>query len=292
MCLLVMAFGLDPEAPLLVAANRDERLDRRATPMTVLSPGAPGVGPRILGGRDEEAGGTWLAVNDHGVVAGLTNRPLPGGRDPAKRSRGALPLLLARHRTAAEAVEDFVDSVSPHDYNPAWFLLGDRRSLFALDLATGDRPTAVALDPGLHILENSPLGAPSWKVDQVRSLLGPPSELVGPAALEKLRSVLADHTIPNQPGPGGPLPSDPPTAASGSVGPEGRRPETWAACVHTDDYGTRSATLISVPRDENVPPKVLFAQGHPCTSAFLDATGLWTGEAVGPGQTLRRSETT
>ena len=34
-----------------------------------------GGGPRILGGRDEVAGGTWLAVNEHGVVAGLTNQP-------------------------------------------------------------------------------------------------------------------------------------------------------------------------------------------------------------------------
>jgi uncharacterized protein with NRDE domain len=285
MCLLVMAFGLDPEAPLLVAANRDERLDRRANPMTVLSPGGPGSGPRILGGRDEEAGGTWLAVNAHGLVAGLTNRPLPGGRDPAKRTRGALPLLLAHHRTAAEAVADFVGSVSPADYNPAWFLVGDRRSLFAIDLAAGDRPTAVSLAPGLHILENAPLGSPSWKVDHVRSLLGPPSELVGPGALEKLRSVLADHTTPDHPAPGALVPSDPPRAAAGSEAPEGRRPETLAACVHTDDYGTRSSTLISVPRDENAPPKILFAEGHPCTSDFLDATGLWTNETLRPSET-------
>jgi uncharacterized protein with NRDE domain len=285
MCLLVMAFGLDPEAPLLVGANRDERLDRRATPLTVLSSGGPGTDPRILGGRDEEAGGTWLAVNAHGLVAGLTNRPVPGGRDPSKRTRGALPLLLARHRSAAEAVEDFVDSVSPAHYNPAWFLVGDRRSLFALDLSTGDRPTAISLDPGLHILENAPLGAPSWKVDHVRSLLGPPSELVGPGALEKLRSVLVDHASPDHPVPGDPTPTDQQPAAPGSPAPETRRLETLAACVHTDDYGTRSSTLISVPRDVNAAPVVLFAEGHPCTADFLDATGLWTSDNLGTART-------
>ena len=46
------------------------------------------------GGRDLMAGGTWLAVNDHGVVAGLTNKPAEEGRDPSKRSRGEIPLAL------------------------------------------------------------------------------------------------------------------------------------------------------------------------------------------------------
>ena len=66
------------------------RSNRPAQPMTVLRD----AGPRVLGGRDQLAGGTWLAVNDAGVVAGLTNRPTKGQRDPAKRSRGELPLRL------------------------------------------------------------------------------------------------------------------------------------------------------------------------------------------------------
>jgi uncharacterized protein with NRDE domain len=252
-----MAFGLDPEAPLVVGANRDERLDRRATAMTVLRRGDP----RILGGRDEEAGGTWLAVNSHGLVAGLTNRPLPDGADPARRTRGELPLALASHRTAAAAVEDFVERFRPADYNPAWFLVGDRLSLYSIDLTDGDRPSAEPLGPGLHVLENNPLDSPSAKVDLIRSLLGPTGALRGPGLSEKLRCVLADHRTA--------------AAASGPPSPEGRRPETLAACVHTDSYGTRSSTLIRVPSDEGLRPEVSYAEGHPCTAPFLDATALW-----------------
>ena len=61
--------------------------------------------PRIVGGRDELSGGTWLAVNQHGVCAGLTNQPLGEAKDPSRRSRGELPLALARHRTAPDAVD-------------------------------------------------------------------------------------------------------------------------------------------------------------------------------------------
>jgi uncharacterized protein with NRDE domain len=247
-----MAFGLDPDAPLVVAANRDERTDRPATPMTVLRTSDP----RILGGRDDLAGGTWLAVNSSGLVAGLTNSPLPDGRDPTRRTRGELPLALARHRSADDAVADFVDRFSPSDYNPAWFLVGDRESLYSIDLTDGPRPRALALGPGLHILENAPLGAPSRKVDHVRSLLYR-------SGIEGLRALLADHQ----------------RAASGAATPGGRRPESLAACVHTDDYGTRSSTLIRVPARESDLPEVLYTDGHPCTAPFSDAGPLWTEDA-------------
>ena len=87
MCLLVVATQLVPDEPLIVGANRDEVLDRPAIPITVLDDGPP----RVLGGRDELSGGTWLAVNEHGVCAGLTNQPLGDAKDPSKRSRGELP---------------------------------------------------------------------------------------------------------------------------------------------------------------------------------------------------------
>jgi uncharacterized protein with NRDE domain len=218
--------------------------------MTVLRPS----GPRILGGLDEEAGGTWLAVNEHGVVAGLTNRPSPEGRDPNKRSRGELPVALAEHRDAASAVQDFAARFRPRDYNPAWIVVGDRTSLYALDMTGEDRPGVQQLGPGVHILENNPLHAASPKVDHVRSLLGDLAALEGAAMIERMRSVLMDHTIP-----------------------EGVRPSflTFAACVHTETYGTRSATVVSVPAAPGRHPRVLSADGPPCTAPFTDVSSLF-----------------
>lgn len=253
MCLLIVVSRLDPDAPLVVAANRDERLDRPALSMTVLS----GEDPRILGGRDGEAGGTWLAVNEHGVVAGLTNRPTPDGRNPTKRTRGELPVALAGHRNAQEAVEDFVRRFHPDDYNPSWLLVGDRRSLFALDMTVGDHPVARPLPPGIHILENNPLDTPSAKVDHVRGLLGDVQDLRGSSLVDRLRAVLKDHTTP-----AGPATSP-------------RVPESLAACVHTPSYGTRSATVVRVPAAHSARPELQYTDGHPCTTAFVDAATLW-----------------
>src|ERR1700676_5447165 len=161
-CLLVFAWQTESEYPLVVAANRDERLDRPARSLVVLRPSRP----RVLGGLDEIAGGTWLAVNERGVVAGLTNRPAPGGRDLTKRSRGELPLMVAEQRSADEGVSQLLATVRGGDYNPAWLLIGDRQVLYYVELAADQPPTVHQLAPGVHVLENVALGGASVKADR------------------------------------------------------------------------------------------------------------------------------
>ena len=248
MCLLVVFHRARPDAPLIVAANRDEFLARPATAMTVLRP----EGPRIVGGRDELAGGTWLAVNQHGVVAGLTNVPSGGTRDPSRRSRGVLPLFLASHRDAPSAVKAFRETFRPADFNPAWLLVGDRDTLFYLDMSRGDAPAVTQLPPGLHILENRALGDESPKVDYVRAALAGTESRTGTELLERLREVLRDHTIPPRP-------------------PYLTRPiQTEAACVHAGPYGTRSSTIVTV--GERL--RVWFTDGPPCTAPLRELTEL------------------
>lgn len=242
MCLLIVLAQIRDDLPLVVAANRDERLDRPAVAMTVLQE----AGPRIVGGRDEVAGGTWLAVNDAGVVAGLTNRPTEGGPDKTKRSRGELPLRLARHLTAAEAAQTFESEIRPTDYNPAWLLVGDRRDIFWVDVTGTDVVVVEHLGPGIHVLENKPLHADSLKVAHVRSLLGDVASMEPAALVHHLQSVLADHHLP-----------------------EGAESPVAANCVHTEKgYGTRWSGIVTVGRDPAEVPSVHYADGPPCTTPW------------------------
>ncbi len=268
MCLLVFAWQTEPGTALIVAANRDERIDRPAHSLCVLRE----RNPRILGGRDDLAGGTWLAVNEHGVVAGLTNRPSPGGRDPTKRSRGELPLLLAGRRSAEEGIDELLSVVQPAVYNPAWLLVGDRRSLHVLELSADGPPRVRRLHPGVHVLENVPLDAPSMKADRIRSLVAAARTTEAPL-WSFLPSVLVDHTVP-------PDPEQPPGADTGPVKTEGeevttRPAATRAACVHTGDYGTRSSALVRVRTDPDSLPEMLVADGPPCVAPFVDVSRRW-----------------
>jgi uncharacterized protein with NRDE domain len=266
MCLLVFAWKLEPGFPLVAAANRDERLERPAESLCVLRE----HDPRILGGRDELAGGTWLAVNEHGVVAGLTNRPSPGGRDPSKRSRGELPLFAASRPSAAEGVDELLGQVRPGQYNPAWMLIGDRKSLHYVEIPADEAPRARLLPPGLHVLENVGYGEPSPKVDHIRSLLkGAGSG--DPPLWDVLPSVLADHTVPMAEDEQDPAVHLDDATTPSQKGQVVVRPlETRASCVHTEGYGTRSSMLVRLPLDP-VPPEVLVADGPPCETAFVAA---------------------
>jgi uncharacterized protein with NRDE domain len=268
-CLLIAMFQLAKDAPLIIAANRDERLDRPAVPMTVLRE----QGPRILGGRDLLAGGTWLAVNEHGVVAGLTNQPSAYGRDPTKRSRGELPLAFAAHRSAAEAVDEVVPGLDPARYNPCWMLVGDRETLFSIGLAGGGKPELEQLGPGLHVLENAPLRSGSAKAAWVRELIGgllaesaAAGELPGGGDLDAQRAVAVLETVL---GDHRPAVTEPRTDDTGRIWP----PALSAACVHADGYGTRSAMTVSVPATGL--PSVRVAAGPPCETPLHDVTSAW-----------------
>jgi uncharacterized protein with NRDE domain len=265
MCLLVVASRIVPDEPLIVGANRDEVLDRPSTPVTVLSPG----NPQVLGGRDELSGGTWLAVNRHGVCAGLTNQPLGDAKDPTKRSRGELPLVAARLATAREGVELLEREVDPADYNGSWLLVGDRTSLWFVDL-TGAQVRALELPPGIHVLENRAVDTPSAKVDLVHESLGAvgvrprfdsdsdsDSKLDGDAVEAAFRRVLSDHRIP-----------------------EGDERPNSANCVHLDGFGTRSSCVVRVSGTADADgappaPRMWVADGPPCTATYANVSALW-----------------
>jgi uncharacterized protein with NRDE domain len=264
-CLLIALFRVVPGVPLMVAANRDERLDRPAVAATVLRDREP----RILGGRDLLAGGTWLAVSDRGV-AGLTNQPTTNGRDPAKRSRGELPLICASQPTARQAANALTAGVDPARYNPCWMLVGDRDTLFSVGIGSDSpSPEIEQLGPGLHVLENAPLRTVSPKAAFVRELVEqrlaeqPGAEAA--AIAEILQAVLRDHR---------PAVREPRTDATGRVWPA----SLTAACVHAEGYGTRSSAIITVPAAGL--PAMLVADGRPCETPMRDVSALWAADPV------------
>src|SRR6188474_3860848 len=84
MCLIVLAWRVHAELPLIVAANRDEFHARPAAPAAFWEDQ-----PGILAGRDLEARGTWMGISRGGKFAAVTN--YRGGTEPrAAQSRGSL----------------------------------------------------------------------------------------------------------------------------------------------------------------------------------------------------------
>jgi hypothetical protein len=141
MCTVVI---LNRPGRVMLAANRDERIDRPWDPPAEYWPG-------VLGGRDRTAGGTWMALNREGVVAAVLNRVGTLGPAAGKRSRGELPLLALRDGSAAAAAEAMtrLDAGDWRGFNMViadaaggWFVRGDGHG----------RPYAEALRPGVSMV--------------------------------------------------------------------------------------------------------------------------------------------
>jgi uncharacterized protein with NRDE domain len=90
MCLIAMAWGMHPDYPLVIAANRDEYLARPTASLAQWKTGrgaANDGGHTIISGRDLQGGGTWMGFTPQGRFAMLTNvRKATAGAANAQRS--------------------------------------------------------------------------------------------------------------------------------------------------------------------------------------------------------------
>lgn len=147
MCTLVLLLRPGHPAPVMLAANRDERLDRAWDPPGPWWPDRPGV----IAGRDRTGGGTWLGVNRHGLVAAVLNRPGSLGPAPDKRSRGELPLLALAHATVTSATGAItaLDAASWRSFN---LILADRTGAVFVRAPGQGRPRAEPMAAGTHMI--------------------------------------------------------------------------------------------------------------------------------------------
>jgi hypothetical protein len=239
MCTVVLSRCPGDAWPLVLAANRDEMLDRPWDP-----PGAHWPEqPRVVGGRDRLAGGTWMAMRG-GMVAAVLNRP--GSLGPAEgfRSRGALPLMALAHASAAGAAAalagERADAWRPFnlviaDSGSAWLLTGHGTGrVEAAPLAEGaSMITAIGLDRG---------ETPRARLHLPRFLAAPRPTPGSHADWARLLAS-ADH----EPG----------------AGPRG------GLTVPPDrGYGTVAASLVFLPADEST-PVWLFAPGPSGARPFV-----------------------
>ena len=236
MCTVIVAWQCYPEAPLVVAANRDELLGRPSDPPLLLTSEPP-----RWGGRDRLAGGTWLAVDPAGRIGAVTNRH-PGGvlptLDASRRTRGTLPLdALAGSDDDAPA---WLESLRPGDYNPVNVLYASAESAYwtALD-DEGGRVTA-RLTPGVHVLTEQDLDDPADP--KAMRILGQAQAALAAAGPDDLilrfREILRSHESTDTGSP---------------------------ACIHAERHGTVSSATVVVTADG---VRYDHAEGPPCVNEF------------------------
>lgn len=218
MCLILVGWQVHPAYPLVVAANRDEFHARPTASAAFWDEDA-----QVFGGRDLEAGGTWLGATRDGRFAAVTNVREPGAAK-GKRSRGELTARFLLEKQAALA---YAEALTPDDYSGFNLLLGDRETLAYV---TNRDPGHQILNPGVYGLSNHRLDTPWPKLLKARENFS--------RALDRLPDETAFFEL----------------LADRSIEADDRLPDTgvplaWerllsAVFVQSPEYGTRASTLL------------------------------------------------
>ena len=218
--------------PLLVAANRDEQLDRPAEPPQLRDGG-------VLAPRDLEAGGTWIGLNGRGLFAGITNRyGLPP--NPALRWRGALVTRALEAATAVEAAER-ISALPAVDYNAFHLLVADRQGAHII-WSDGEALHVVDVPPGTAVLSERSFGAG-----------------------ESGREALLAERVPRL--MEGDAPDD---AALQALMATHDEPSFEGVCVHWSEagYGTRHTTIVRLGSAQDQ-AQYSYCEGPPCETDMI-----------------------
>jgi len=241
MCTLTLAWRVFADAPVVVAANRDELVGRPSEPPEVIEDD-----PRIVAPRDAEAGGTWIGYNEDGLLVAVTNRWTDADL-VGDRSRGLLVRDALRHESAEDAARFVEREVEDREFDGFNLVLADETAavLFEWD----GRLSFSHLEPGVHVVVNvgadDAFDVPDVRPDaarqqaanarDVRSALTPEPGETAESWLDRAADVLADHH--------------------------------YGVCVHGDGYGTRSSSLVLLGE---AGARYRFADGPPCETAYRE----------------------
>lgn len=239
MCTLTLAWRVFDDAPVVVAANRDESYGRPSEP-----PADRGDG--VIAPRDAKAGGTWMGVTHEGLFVGITNRWVDGLA--GERSRGLLVDDCLHAESAEDAARHVEELCRAHEYDGFNLVLADAEA--AVLLEWDGYLTVTEFRPGVHVVGNTgfdghyfePAARPdaglaeARNATRLRAELGPERSESADAWLDRAGAALGNHE--------------------------------FGACIHDDarGFGTVSTTLIRVGIDGGI--RYEHADGPPCETAF------------------------
>jgi len=227
MCLIFIAINYHPVYKLIIAANRDEFYNRKTAAANYWPDH-----PNVLGGRDLQAGGTWMGMAKTGKISMLTNYRDPKNIRSDAPSRG---FIVSDYLINDVDAQSYMQNMQPAKYNGFNLIMGDIDNLWYL---SNYKDGITKLDNGLYGLSNHLLDSPWPKVVKGKTKLAPilgKSDLTTNELMEFLYDTeVATKDLPNT-----------------GVSPELEKALS-SMFIKTPNYGSRCSTVVLVDKDNHV----------------------------------------
>jgi len=230
MCLIFISVNNHPKYKLVIAANRDEFYSRKTI---AAAPWADH--PEVIGGRDLEANGTWMAMTKSGKIGMVTNYRDLKNINPKAPSRGHLVSEFLFNGTPSEAYLKEVH-LQASQYNGFNLVLGKLDQLYYY---SNYQSKIIPLKPGFYGLSNHLLDTPWPKVTRGK---------------EKFQTVLANEKLSTS--------ELFEILRDDRIAPDNQLPDTGldlereralsAMFIKTANYGSRCSTVVLVDKNNRV----------------------------------------
>jgi len=230
MCLIFISLNNHPAYKLIIAANRDEFYNRKTAAADFWEDK-----PYILGGRDLEACGTWMAMTKTGRIGMITNYRDPQNINPKAPSRGE---LVSDYLDKGGDGLSYLNSIESKagEYNGFNLIVGTEGELWYL---SNYKKGIQKLESGFYGLSNHLLETPWPKVIRGKEKLAP---LLKKNTIDAndLFEILydsqkaIDESLPNT-----------------GIGLERERTLS-SMFIKSPNYGSRCSTVVTVDRNDNV----------------------------------------
>ncbi|MDA0702555.1 MAG: NRDE family protein [Proteobacteria bacterium] len=243
MCTVVILRRPGHDWPLILGANRDEMRGRPSRPPARHWPDRG----EVVAGLDELAGGSWMGLNDSGVVACVLNRHGSLGPAADARSRGELVLEALDHTDAADAANALAD-LDARSYRSFNLLVADDRDAYWIKGLGRDGPAI----PGVLPVAEGVSMLTAYDIDSAESA-------------RVRRHLPAFRAAP---------PPDPETgdweAWRDQLSQRGEGVEDAVLIDTETGFGTVSSSLLALPAAgrEGAAPIWLYAEGRPDRIAY------------------------
>ena len=248
MCTLILGIDVAGPRTVIAGANRDEDPARPSDPPGLLVPR-----PRVVGGRDRRAGGTWLAVRESRALVAMLNRRERGAPPAGRRSRGLLALETAAvdgdgtdgdgATLARDGAAHAMAALEAAPYAAFSMVFATPGSSWMLAHQPGQPPRLTTIEAGWHVLTHAELDDPAEPrtARLMRELSG-----FRPASPEEAARVVAERLREHGAG-------------------------RDAVCVHDGPMVTVSSSRVWL---EPGSARYLHREGRPCEGEALDVTSL------------------
>ncbi len=239
MCVFSVAYRVFPGCPIFVLTNRDESTARPTLSPRRFDATAP-HGARWFGGADQRAGGTWLGVNEHGLLAAVTNRKI--ALAPANpRLRGLLCRDVLEQSPAVPVFRELI-----YGEYAGFNLINLSTDTSAVVEHPGPQVRIRELEPGVHTIGNGDLDDQhDGRVRRTQALV---EEMVRAEGADGWANCVAR------------------AKAICALHAEGDHP---AICLHGENWGTVGSTIVALARDPQR-SQYHYAPGPPCRTEYVD----------------------